>query len=147
MDYRQVTIYVDKNKNLIAVANGLIDKWGGIISEIDVVEQLNFPYEPEEVEQLLIDIMGKCHSLIPEEGGFSPLEKLLGVKGYAKAVKGKKLIKFAWRKDHGYYISPSIREKKGFVTPVEKEIMLGETIGKGALAAAVEQAINDSTMI
>lgn len=47
MDHKQVNIYADNKEKLIVVAVGIIDKWGGIITEIDVVETFNKPYHVE----------------------------------------------------------------------------------------------------
>jgi len=147
MDHKHVTIYADKDNNLIVNANGIIDKWGGIIAGIDVIESLNAPFKDSEVERLLFSMMDKCCSLTPEEGGASPIEKYLGVKGYAKAVKGKKLINFTWRINEGYTVTPTKREKKGFVHLDEKKLLLGENIVDGALAKALKRAIEESISI
>ncbi len=147
MNYKQVDIYVDKNRNLIVVANGLIDKWGGIIAGIDVVEKLDVPYTEDMLKNLLISMMDKWCSRVPVEGDPSPLEKFLGVKGYSKAVKGRKLICFSWNNEEGYIIRPSIREKKGFSLQDDQKITLGKDIQGNVLADAITQAIEASTAI
>ena len=147
MEYKQVVIYTDKKNNLIVIANGLINKWGGIIKEIDIVEQLNSPYEEKDVEEVLLQMMSKWNTLDPEEVGLTPLEKFLGVKGYAKAVKGRKCIDFSWRINEGYSITPTKREKIGFVSIKDKRIDLGLKIVPGKLYSALIEAIEQSTFL
>ena len=125
----------------------MIDKRGGIITGIDIIERITAPYEAKEVERVLLSMMDNWCSLVPVEGELSPLEKLLGVKGYAKAVKGKKLIHFTWSKKNGYSIVPTIREKTGFVVNEDKIINLGEVITTESLIEALYHALEISTAL
>ncbi|WP_127531737.1 hypothetical protein [Paenibacillus kobensis] len=147
MEFKRVSIYVDKTNNLIVIANGLIDKWGGMIKEIDMVEQLSFPYEENNVETILLQMMNNWCALTPEEVGSTPLEKCLGLQGYTKAVKGRKFIDFSWRINEGYFVTPTRREKTGFVSLKDKRIMLGQQIVPGTLYCALMNAIDQSTSL
>ncbi|AIQ49126.1 hypothetical protein R70723_26875 [Paenibacillus sp. FSL R7-0273] len=92
-------------------------------------------------------MMCEWNTLTPEEVGLTPLEKYIGVKGYAKAVKGRKCIDFSWRINEGYSITPTKREKMGFVSIKDKRIDLGEKIVPGKLYRALIEAIEQSAVL
>ena len=141
-DYRLVNIYADPNNNLLIISNGQSQKWGGVTAEIDVVNQIAFPYSDEEVEEALIKAMKLCYTKNPDDDDSSPIEKFLKVKGYSKAVKDKKLVCFRWDIDDGYYLIPTEKiPKRGFVHLEDKTIRLGKAIEKGKLAISFKEAL------
>jgi hypothetical protein len=143
MEYKQVDIYVDPSKRLILIANGIIEKWGGIIANIDIVKEVEVPYSDEQIETSLEYVFQKCHSLTPVENEITPLEKFLGIKGYEKSIKGKKLVIYSWDSEEGYSITPT-KKQKGFVALNDKKINLGHEFIKGNLAKALREAIENS---
>ncbi|WP_430509153.1 hypothetical protein [Gottfriedia solisilvae] len=146
MDYafKAVTIYVDSKDNLFNVPNGISEKYGGASMEIDKIRSLDSPYTDNQIEELLKDALSLCFSLNPneEDTSLTPIEKFLGVKGYAKAVKDKKLIVLNWNIDEGYYITPTEKlPRKGYAHLKKYRINLGLELMKGELAKAVRDAI------
>lgn len=75
------------------------------------------------------------------------MEKYLGVKGYAKAVRGKKLVEFSWSNNEGYVVTPTNREKLEFVSQDTKKILLGNQIKAGELYCTLVRAIEVSTLL
>lgn len=142
MEYKQVDIYV-YGKRIIMIANGIINKCGGIIANIDVVKEVENPNSEEQIESALEYVFQKCHSLTPVENDITPLEKYLGVKGYEKAIKGTKLVIYSCDREEGYSLTPT-KKQKGFDFLDDKKIHLGHEIIKGNLAKALREAIENS---
>ena len=142
--YKTVSVYIDENDNIIAIPVGESEKYG--LMGIDIVFSLSSPYSDEQLEQLLLEAMKKCYfQKADDSSGVSPLEKFLKVKGYAKAVKNKRLISFDWFKDEGYIVIPTEKKPRyGFVNIDDKSIRLGTEFKSGMLANAFREAMKIS---
>lgn len=144
MEYKQVDIYADQRGNLILIANGIIDKWGGIIANINVVEQLNPPFRSDQLVFVLNSVLERCHSKVPIENEVSIIEKHTNIKGFDKATKGMKLVVLGWSKDEGYSLTPTKKQKKGFRFLDDKKIDLGYEILEEDIVASLENAFENS---
>jgi hypothetical protein len=144
IDYRSVSIYVDSTNNFLIVPTGSSLKWG--IIEIGIINELKQPYSDQEMEEELVESMKQCHSKPPEElSSISMIEQYLGIKGYERATKGRKLIIFSWNVDDGYYVTPTEKATKGYTILNEKSIYLGHSFEKLILANAIKQALELSS--
>ncbi|MGI6712264.1 MAG: hypothetical protein ACOX4L_06015 [Bacillota bacterium] len=143
--YKAVSVYVDEKDNLIVLPSGESDKYG--LMDLDIVFQLDSPYSDNQLEQLLIDVMDKCYSQKADDTpGPTVLEKYLGVKGYAKAVKNRRFVSFEWFLASGYVVIPTNKVPKHvFVLQEDKAIKLGKVFKSGELARAFREAMQLST--
>jgi hypothetical protein len=141
-NYKLVHIYSDLNQNLIFIPTGESKKWGGTLA-IDSVTELKHPYSDEQLEEALNSSLDRCYSLKPDESlKESALEKYLGVKGFSKACKGKKLVLFEWLAKEGFSFTPTDKVKgEGYNHLSEQKISFGKNVNKGDLANAVKKAI------
>jgi hypothetical protein len=139
--YKYINIYVDSGQNLICIPIGESKKWGPI--SIDSVSELKAPYSDEQLEQELTDSLNRCYSMRADDDlKVSSLEKYLGVKGFAKACQGRKIVEYRWNAKDGYYITPTNKVKgKGYLHMEDQRIFIGKSFNKGDLANAVKQAI------
>lgn len=143
--FKTVSVYADEKDNLLALPAGESEKYG--LKDLDIVFQLNSPYNDSQLEQFLIGAINKSYSQKADDI-LRPtvLEKYLGVKGYAKAVKSRRLVGFDWFLDSGYVVMPTNKiPKQGFVHQEDKAIKLGKETKSGELARAFREAMQLST--
>ena len=57
-DFYTISVYVDKDENLIGIPCGESDKYG--IADIDTVLLLKAPYKAEEVEDFIEKVFDAC---------------------------------------------------------------------------------------
>jgi hypothetical protein len=139
--YKTVDVYVDENENLIAVPTGESEIFG--TKNLDIANILNVPYSDNELEKLLIETLNQCYSQKPNDTeNISFLERFLKVKGFAKAVKNRKLIGVNWNSDKGYCVIPTRKvPKQGYIVMEDVEIFIGKNFKSGELAKAFKEAI------
>jgi hypothetical protein len=142
--YKNVFIYADSYGNLIIIPTGISTNWGAIMG-IDCVLQLSNPYDDRQLVNSLKEGMAKCFSLIPDDTiKTSSLERLLGIKGYSKATKGRRLVSFDWNIEDGYTFTPTVK-KKGYVSLEEQVIRLGHNPTDDELVKSFKNALSEST--
>lgn len=138
--YKMVNIYADSSNNLIIVPTGRSENWGANM-EIDCALQLNNPYDDQQLANILKEAMSKCFSLIPSETDKkSTLEKVLGINGYSKATKGRRLVVFNWNHHEGYSMTPT-KKSRGYDHLEEKAILLGQNPTDEELVKSFEKAL------
>lgn len=146
MDYlfRSIIIYVDPKDNLIIIPTGYSEKTYTI--GIDLVSQLDAPYNDEEIEHAIKTAYDQCFTKKPDENiKETPIERFLKVKGYKKAVKDKKVINFFWNVDEGYTITPTkMIPKQGYAHMIDRAFRLGHNPQKGEIAKAIREAMKIS---
>ena len=145
--YRVVQAYVDEKDNLIVIPTGESKKFGRAIMGLDIINQLNMPYSDEELENTLKSAFSQCFTNEPDDTtNISSLEKFLKIKGYAKAVKNRRLVVCKWDCDDGYIITPTKKvPKEGFVHMKDNKIVLGKELKDGELSKAFKEAMKLSS--
>jgi hypothetical protein len=146
-DYKVVIIYADALNNLYIIPNSekeMVGVVGGAIAEMDVVNYIAYPYTEEILEETVFSTFEQCHTEVPQwPNGLGPMEQFLNIKGYARAVKGKRYVELCWDIDEGYSVIPTNKIKRqGYIHQVEQKIALGKTIKKGKLATAIKIALS-----
>lgn len=138
--YKSVSVYVDKDDNVIAIPQGNSKKY--CLAGLDIIFELNKPYSDNQLEKLLRSAMNKCYSEESNDSSeISPLEKHLKVKGFAKAVQNRRLVGFDWYDDAGYVVIPTHKKpRQGFVHMEDKTIKLGKELKEGELSKAFKEA-------
>lgn len=137
LTYKSIAIYIDSEQNLILIPNGLSPQ--ELIRGIDMVYELKYPYIDDELEQMLLDVLEVSFSIVPEDTNTTVLESFLGIKGYSKAIRGRKYISFEWLKDKGFSFIPTTKKTNGFL--FSESITIGKNIQKGDLAASFKRAL------
>jgi hypothetical protein len=148
-DYKQLNIYFDiKSSNIIIISTGRNAVYGGT-SEIDRIQEVGYPYDAEQLYQKITNSLNNCYSLesyINDKP--TPIENYLKIKGYGKAVKGKKLLILSWSLDTGYIIVPTEKiKKRGYVHIQDKMIKLGQELEKNNLLHSIIQATRASSIL
>ncbi|WP_033166102.1 hypothetical protein [Clostridium sp. KNHs205] len=144
--YRYVSIYADPQNNLIIIPTGCSPTRGTTV-DLDLAVQLLQPYTDQELERMIYQIMDECFSVIPDdEDKVTPIEKLLKIKGYSRAVKERRFISFLWDIDEGYIITPTKKvPRQGYCHMVDKSFRLGMNPKEGEIAKAIREAMKLST--
>lgn len=149
-DYKKACIYVDKGDNLIGVPFG--ESKFNYLKALNLAFPLEFPYDDNTLEQFLIMVLNKSHSIhVDEESKSCGLAQYLGVKSYDKAEKNRKVIQFFYTDKDGYSIIPTqkglgkSRNEKGYRYNEEDIINLGLDPQVGELAKAFYKAVTLST--
>ncbi|MEK3794164.1 hypothetical protein MKX42_20725 [Paenibacillus sp. FSL R7-0204] len=142
-DYKNVTVYIDKNNDLYFVPHGI---WTthDVTAEINDILDLKYPYTLEELEFAIKESFGRCYSQYVDRDfpKVTAIEKHLKVKGYKKAVKKKKIVGLHWDEE-GYQVIPiTYTVKKGYVHQEEKTFFLGKELNEFYLAEALLKAIS-----
>ncbi len=145
--FRIVEIYVDSSGNLVFLPTGISEKLKGAIKTINLPTQLMVPYTSELIGKTALLVMEQCFSKSPDNDFKETiLEHLYNIKGYNKAVKGRKLVTFEWREEEGYKIVPHDKiDKQGYVIKKDEVIYLGKDLTYEKLADALAKAIEISS--
>ena len=145
-DYKSISLYSDKKGTLYAIPTGLNHKFN-ITVAIDILNILEPPYSDDDVQEFILKTFNQCYTKEREDlNSIGSLEKHFGVKKYSTAVRSLKCIPVDWRKDEGYSITPTKKvPREGFIHLEDKIIILGHNPEEGAIAAAIRQAIDEST--
>lgn len=137
--YKSVIVYIDKDDTIIAIPMGKSKKY--CIAGIDLVLEIKKPYSDMELELFLKEAIDKCYSMKSDDSSeVSSLEKYLDIKGFAKAVKNRRVISFGWYYDIGYVLVPTHKKpRQGFVHMEDKTIKLGQELKEGELSKAFKE--------
>lgn len=132
--FRSVSIYVDKDRNLIGIPCGLSEKFG--VADIDTVLRLKAPYEDTRIESFIEEVLDACYTKRHnDESDYSTIEKFTRKKGFANAARDYTLITVVKEKDGGYSIMPTFNDyERGPIVIDDDEVLLPENYAKGELA-------------
>jgi hypothetical protein len=151
--YKMISIYVDHSGNLIIIPTTRTEKQGvtgGAIVDINVPHRLNATYNDKELEDELMKAMEDCYTKDADSTSkVTPIEKILNIKSWGKAVKDKKLVDVSWTEEEGYQVTPTQKEqlpKRGYIYLEDQSIKLGKQLVPGKLAKAIKEAIKISTI-
>ena len=141
IEFGSISLYIFKDDSILVIPIGLSERFGSY--DLEIFLRLEVPYTDEQLENLFDEAFGKCHSIEANDtSNISPIEKFTGLRGYAKAVKGKRLVDLYWNDEDGYIITPWKKGKPRGFNPVEGHIInLGLNPNKGELAAAFREAL------
>jgi hypothetical protein len=142
--YRSVGIYVSKHEDLFMVPTGFSKKIGGAV-DINIVNELKFPYKNDALEEMLLLTFNQCYTKNPDELiNTTPIEQYFKIKGWSNAVRNKKFISCFWNEETGYEIIPTSKVPYKGYQHQEDVIVLGNKVKPGVLANAVKEAIAKS---
>ena len=146
-DYKHISIYFDRNKNLIGVPTSMYKKWQSPILSYPIIE-LNCDYNDDVMEKFIKRVFNACysHEVTDKEAHSkqTSLSDFLKVKSYKASVKNLGLISVDWVANRGYLITPTwqnINMKCAFDFIQEKKIMVPTEYKPGELAIAIRKAM------
>ena len=143
--FKSISVYFDKDSNLIGVPSTEIKKWNALV-DIDAIVNLTFPYSDDELEQFLENVFDLCYSLTPKElPKQSALQNYLEVKSYSASVKGLGLVSIKWIDKQGYTITPTwqnAKMKNAFGHLEDRAIGISDRYVKGELARSFRSVMN-----
>ena len=107
-DFSTISLYVDKDENLIGIPCGESEKYG--IADIDTVMLLKEQYKAKQAEEFIDKIFDACFSKKHnDESNVSTIEKYTKKKGFVNATSELTLISLVKTKE-SYSIMPTFND-------------------------------------
>lgn len=107
-DFYTISIYVDKNENLIGIPCGESDKYG--IADIDTVLLLKAPYNAEQTEAFIEQVFDACYTKKHnDDNPVSTIERYTKKKGFVQATADLTLISLV-KTNNTYSIMPTFND-------------------------------------
>lgn len=107
-DFYTISVYVDKDENLIGIPCGESDKYG--IADIDTVLLLKAPYKAEEAEDFIEKVFDACYTKKHnDDSPVSTIERYTKKKGFVEATADLTLISIVKTKNT-YSIMPTFND-------------------------------------
>lgn len=107
-DFSTISLYVDKDENLIGIPCGESEKYG--IADIDTVLLLKAPYSAKQAEDFIEKVFDACFTKKHnDESNISTIEKYTKKKGFVNATADLTLISLVKTKE-SYSIMPTFND-------------------------------------
>lgn len=107
-DFYTISIYVDKDENLIGIPCGESEKYG--IADIDTVLLLKAPYKPKQVEDFIEKVFNACYTKKHNDNSpVSTIERYTKKKGFVEATADLTLISIV-KTNSAYSIMPTFND-------------------------------------
>ena len=139
-EFYTISVYVDKDENLIGIPCGESDKYG--IADIDTVMLLNAPYTAKQVESYIEKVINACYTKKHNDSvETSTIERYTKKKGFVNATKDYMLISIV-KMQTGYSIMPTFYDfEKGPLAIDDDERILPINYQEGELADIINDFI------
>lgn len=139
-DFATISVYVDKDENLIGIPCGESEKYG--IADIDTVMLLKAPYDASQVENFIEQVFGACYSKKHnDESPVSTIEKYTKKKGFVNATADLTLISLVKTKDN-YSIMPTFNDfERGPLCIDDDERIINTVYNDGELFEQIHDII------
>ena len=125
-EFYTISVYVDKDENLIGIPCGESEKYG--IADIDTVLLLKAPYSAVEVEKFIEKVIGACYTKKHnDDSPVSTIERYTKKKGFVEATADLTLISIVKTKET-YSIMPTFNDYERIVQVNYKDGELYEHI-------------------
>ncbi len=132
-DFYTISVYVDKDENMIGIPCGESDKYG--IADIDKVILLKAPYSDEQIESFVEEVISHCYTLKHnDESPVSTIERYTKKKGFVNATADLTLLSVVKTKE-SYSLMPTFNDyERGPLAIDDDEHILMNPYMKGELA-------------
>lgn len=132
-EFYTISVYVDKDENLIGIPCGDSDKYG--IADIDTVMLLNAPYTDKQLESYIDKVLDACYTKKHNDKvPTSTIERYTGKKGFVKATADYTMISIVKTKVN-YSLMPTFNDyEKGPLAIDDDEHILPLNYSEGDLA-------------
>lgn len=139
-EFHTISVYVDKDENLIGIPCGESEKYG--IADIDTVMLLKAPYDAKQVENYIEKVIDACYTKKHNDDvETSTIERYTKKKGFVKATEDFMLISIV-KMQSGYSLMPTFYDyEKGPLAIDDDERILPINYNEGELADIIHDFI------
>ena len=139
-EFYTISIYVDKDENLIGIPCGESEKYG--IADIDTVLVLKAPYTEKQVEDFIERVFEECYKKKHnDDSPVSTIERYTKKKGFVNATAELTLISLVKTKET-YSIMPTFNDfEKGPLCIDDDERLLANPYNEGELFEQIHDII------
>lgn len=135
-EFYTISVYVDKDENLIGIPCGESDKYG--IADIDTVMLLKAPYTDKQLESYIERVINACYTKKHnDDSPVSTIERYTKKKGFVNATADLTLISIVKLKTH-YSLMPTFNDyEKGPLAIDDDEKIVNLNYREGELAEVI----------
>lgn len=139
-EFYTISIYVDKDDNLIGIPCGESEKYG--IADIDTVLVLKPPYSAKETEDFIEQVFDACYTKKHnDENPVSTIERYTKKKGFVNATSDLTLISLV-KTENTYSIMPTFNDwEKGPLCIDDDERIVRNPYDEGELYEHIHDII------
>ena len=139
-EFYTISVYVDKDENMIGIPCGDSDKYG--IADIDKVVLLRAPYSDTQIESFIEEVISYCYTKKHNDASpISTIEKYTKKKGFVNATADLTLLSIVKMKDN-YSLMPTFNDyEKGPLAIDDDERILMNPYQKGEMAEIIKDFI------
>ena len=139
-EFYTISIYVDKDENLIGIPCGESDKYG--IADIDTVLLLKAPYSDSAIESFVEKVINACYQKKHNDASdVSTIERYTKKKGFVNATRDLTLFSVVKTKEMYSLMATFNDYEKGPVVIDDDERILASPYKEGALAEVIRSFI------
>lgn len=135
-EFYTISVYADKDENLIGIPCGESDKYG--IADIDTVLLLKAPYTDKALEEFIEKVIKACYTKKHNDSvSSSTIERYTKKSGFVNATADFELISIVKTKTN-YSLMPTFNDfEKGPLAIEDDEHILPLNYGKGEMAEVI----------
>lgn len=139
-EFYTISVYVDKDENMIGIPCGESDKYG--IADIDKAVLLKAPYSDTQIESFVEEVISYCYTKKHnDDSPLSTIEKYTKKKGFVNATADLTLLSIVKTKTN-YSLMPTFNDyEKGPLAIDDDERILLNPYKKGELAEVIKDFI------
>lgn len=139
-EFYTISVYVDKDENLIGIPCGESDEYG--IADIDKVVLLKAPYTDKQIESFIEEVISYCYTKKHNDASpVSTIEKYTKKKGFVNATADLTLLSIVKTKTN-YSLMPTFNDyEKGPLAIDDDERILMNPYKEGELAEIINDFI------
>ena len=139
-EFYTISVYVDKDENMIGIPCGESDKYG--IADIDKVVLLKAPYTDDQIESFIEEVISYCYTKKHnDDNPLSTIEKYTKKKGFVNATADLTLLSIVKMKDN-YSLMPTFNDyEKGPLAIDDDERIILNPYQKGEMAEIIKDFI------
>lgn len=139
-EFYTISVYVDKDENLIGIPCGESDKYG--IADIDTVLLLKAPYTDKQIESYIEKVISACYTKKHnDKSNVSTIERYTKKQGFVNATADFSMISIVKTKVN-YSLMPTFNDpEKGPLAIDDDERILSLNYKAGELAEIIKDFI------
>lgn len=139
-DFYTISVYVDKDENLIGIPCGESDKYG--IADIDTVLLLKAPYTDKQIESYIEKVINACYTKKHnDKSNVSTIERYTKKQGFVNATADFSMISIVKTKVN-YSLMPTFNDyEKGPLAIDDDERILPLNYNEGEMAEIIKDFI------
>lgn len=139
-DFYTISVYVDKDENLIGIPCGESDKYG--IADIDTVMLLKAPYTDKQIESYIEKVINACYTKKHnDKSNVSTIERYTKKQGFVNATADFSMISIVKTKIN-YSLMPTFNDyEKGPLAIDDDERILPLNYNEGEMAEIIKDFI------